>query len=384
MSAEFIDSAGHLARFCDTLAGEPWLALDTEFIRERTYYPRLCLIQVATTSSIACIDPLALEDLRPLLERLYDPDCLKVLHAGGQDLEIFHHLVGRPPAPVFDTQIAATLLGHGEQIGYASLVRAELGIDLDKAHTRTDWSQRPLDAAQLEYAADDVRHLRTLYQHLRQRLAELGRLEWLDAEFSELVDPDRYRPEPADAWRRVKGHSALRGVQLAVLAALAEWRERQAMNSDRPRKWILSDEVMLDLARQMPGNAERVARVRGLATTTRERHGETLLRLIAEARLLPQSAWPCLPARRATSGGDEALLDMLMALVRLRAAEHGISAQTLASRRDLEAFLEQGNAAAVCHGWRGHLLARDLNALMSGSVALVVRDGRLQTAAPAY
>ncbi|HEY3488340.1 MAG TPA: ribonuclease D, partial [Gammaproteobacteria bacterium] len=198
-----ITDAAALERLCTELANNPWLVVDTEFIREKNYYPKLCLVQIGNGDTLACIDTLAVKDLTPLCELLADPRCIKVFHAAGQDLEIFYYLTGAVPQPIFDTQLAAAFLGHGEQIGYANLVKTLLDVQLDKSHTRTDWSRRPLSSGQIEYALDDVRYLRDIYLHLRQALVQAGRLEWADEDSKALTAVERYRPDPEGAWQRI-------------------------------------------------------------------------------------------------------------------------------------------------------------------------------------
>ncbi|MFW2134544.1 ribonuclease D, partial [Ectothiorhodospira haloalkaliphila] len=249
----FIDQPEALKAFCERLKGVDWFALDTEFIREKTYYPQLCLIQVATPEEVACIDPLNLEDLSPLTHLLFDPNITKVLHAASQDLEIFFHQQGRVPGPIFDTQVAASLLGHGDQVGYGKLIQLVLGVELEKGQSRTDWAQRPLETIQLRYAADDVHYLARAYPLMRQALEDNGRLAWLEDDFQRMQDPRTYQPDPETIWRRLKGINTLRGEQaLAVARNLARWREQEAMRLDRPRRWLLQDEVILDLARRKP------------------------------------------------------------------------------------------------------------------------------------
>ncbi|MFZ1862467.1 MAG: ribonuclease D, partial [Candidatus Competibacter sp.] len=235
----YIADHAALVAFCARLDRCSWLALDTEFVREQTFYPQLCLIQIAIPGQVACIDPLALPSLEPLLERLYDPSITKVLHAAYQDLEIFFYLGGTVPAPVFDTQLAALVLGVGDQLGYAALVKQMLGVELAKAHTRADWRQRPLPPEWLAYAADDVRYLEALYTRQLARLRERGWSEALAEDFQALTDPERYRPQPQEAWRRIREQHRLRGLPLAVLRSLTAWREEQAIQQDRPRRWIL-------------------------------------------------------------------------------------------------------------------------------------------------
>jgi len=225
MQEQFIDRPEQLATFVEAMHGARWLAVDTEFIRERTYFPRLCLIQIASEEIAACIDPLKIEDLSPLKALLLDPGITKVFHAARQDLEIFLHIWGELPTPIFDTQPAAALLGIGDQVGYGNLIQQVLGINLAKDHSRTDWSRRPLQKAQMRYALDDVIYLGQAYRKMRRQLEEQGRLEWLEAEFESLADPATYALEPMAMWQRVKGRQHLKGVRLAILQQLARARE---------------------------------------------------------------------------------------------------------------------------------------------------------------
>lgn len=377
MSAHYIDTPQQLDELCRQLRRHDWFTLDTEFLREKTYRPRLCLLQVANLEVIACVDPLALGDLSPLLDLLYDPAITKVLHAAHQDLEIFFEMRGEVPAPIFDTQVAATLLGHGEQIGYGNLVKIELGIELEKAHARADWCRRPLDDAQLAYAADDVRHLREVYLSQRRQLEELGREQWLQADFDELTDPARYRNPPEQAWLRVKGSNRLKGVQLAVLQALAGWREEQAQQGDRPRRWILKDEILLDLAKQMPQEPDKLHRIRGLEEGTIKRHGDTLLHLIAAAKNLPKAQWPKAKGGKRLAPEQEPLLDAMMALLRERCRRQNISPGAVAGRRELEQLVMGERDIPLLHGWRAAIAGGALQQLLEGRLALLVENGQL-------
>lgn len=359
MSDLYIVDQPALADFCARLRDAPWLALDTEFIREQTFYPQLCLIQIASSGQVACIDPLALPSLDPLLDLLYDPAVTKVLHAGHQDLELFFHLRGAAPSPVFDTQLAATVLGDGGQIGYAALVHQALGVELAKAHTRADWRRRPLPPEWLAYAADDVRYLGQIYQRQSAALRARGWLDALSEDFRALTDPSRFRLQPANAWQRVREHQRLRGVQRGVLQALAAWREEQASQHDRPRRWILDDAALVELARRPPETLEQLRDVRGLPAGTRQRHGETLLARIAAARALPPERWPAPPSRRRFAPAQQAQTDKLLDLIAARAREWGIEPGAIAGRRDVEALLA-GEDSALRHGWRAAVVGRDL------------------------
>jgi ribonuclease D len=373
---EFISTQEALGAFCASLRGSKWLALDTEFLREKTYYPQLCLVQVGVPGRYACIDPLAIADLQPLYDLLYDKSITKVLHACAQDLEIFVHLTGRVPGPIFDTQLAAPLLGMAEQIGYANFIDELLGVTLDKAQTRTDWSRRPLSAAQLKYAADDVRYLATAYPQVTQRLDGQGRLGWLAAEFEPYEKLERYRLNPDDVWKRVRGLEKLRPKALSIAQQLAAWRERQAQAKDLPRNWILKDEVILDLARLAPQRIDDLATIRALQAKTAERYGAELITLIGTAAGQTPQALPARVRAARPSVQEEALADVLQAQLRLLADRHDINSATIASRKDLLALVS-GESGALMSGWRRKIAGDELLALSAGQRRISIRDGRV-------
>jgi len=372
----FINTKAGLAELCEQLRGQPVLALDTEFLREKTYYAQLCLLQVAAEGVIACVDPLAI-DLEPLLEIIYDPSVVKVMHSARQDMEIFFDLRGDVPRPLFDTQIAATLMGFGEQVGYANLVQQMLSVTLDKAATRTDWSQRPLDAEQVNYAADDVRYLFIVYHQQMERLASKGRLEWLQADFDEMSDRSTYAPSPDDLWKRVKGAQKLSSPQLAVLRGIAVWREERAQASNRPRRWILKDEVMVDLAKRSPVNIESLKKIRGIEERMLTRNGDDLLKVIAEAKITDPESWPSKSKSRRLSSEQDAVVDLLMAVLRLRGNENEVSQTLLASRKQLESLVAGEDDVPVLSGWRAELAGHDLQAVLAGEKSVRVVDGVL-------
>jgi len=348
-----------LRALCERLREAPFLALDTEFLRIRTYYPELCLVQVASTRGIACVDPLAGFPLDPLLEVLHDPAVTKVMHAGRQDLELFYLLDRRLPGPLFDTQIAAALLGFDDQIGYARLVEQLLGVTLDKAHTRTDWAERPLSAQQLVYAAEDVEYLGPLYETLRSRLDARGRLGWLEEDARALLDASLYSVAPEEMWQRVKGHAGLRTpAQHKALELLAAWREREAMARNRPRQWVLKDPLLLALARAMPASRARLMQVPELPRVVVERYAPALLELISIARESRDDG-----RRAPLETPDPDHVSRLAAFVRERAALHDLSPALLAPRRELVELLRGERDLAVLRGWRDELIGRDLLAL---------------------
>lgn len=374
----YVTTRDGLSELCETLGDQDWIAVDTEFLREKTYRPLLCLIQVATEGVVACVDPLALDDLSPLLEVLHRPDITKILHSARQDMEIFFQYGGALPAPLFDTQIAATVLGFGEQVGYGPLVEAMLGVSLDKSHTRTDWSRRPLSPEQLQYAGDDVRYLGPIYRAQLARLKEKNRLDWLSDDLAALVDPATYTVRPETLWRRVKGVNRLKGVQLSVLQAVAAWREELAVATNRPRRWVLKDEAALELAKQMPNNLARMERIPSLDVKTIKRHGKDLLALIDAARRKPEAQWPTLAHPHRPEPGQEALVDALMAILRQRGWEQEVSPSLIASRHDLERLVTGDDTGALMRGWRAAMVGNDLTAFLAGRLTLRHENGHLQ------
>jgi len=373
----YIDTADALDSFCGMLRAADWIVLDTEFLREKTYYPKLCLLQVATPDSVACIDPLALDELTPLLEILFDEGITKVMHSGRQDMEIFYHLAGKLPSPVFDTQVAALMLGYPEQVGYASLVKGELGIELDKLHTRADWTQRPLSDDQIQYAADDVIYLVEIYQRLSEKLATLGRRDWLLEDFQRLTDADLYDNPPADAWQKVKGGNRLRGDSLSVMQALAGWREQVAQQKNRPKGWILRDDALIDISRHRPASLEALGKIRGLGEGLVRNSGNKIIELVREATGKAPIPFPDKGKQTKLSPDQNALVDVMMALVRLSGEQNNLNPAVLATRKQLEKLVLGEQDAAVVQGWRKKLVGAQLQAFLDGDLKLCIRDGRL-------
>jgi ribonuclease D len=371
----YVDSPESLAQFVERLAGSDWFAIDTEFLRERTYYPRLCLIQIATPDIIGCVDPLAIDDLSPLYGLLQNPAVTKVMHACSQDLEVLYQLTGQMPTPLFDTQLAAPLLGYPDQIGYANLVQEVLGVRLEKGHARTDWSLRPLDAKQIAYALDDVRYLAPLYQEVHARLETAGRLRWLDEDFRRYTAVERYRQSPDDAWRRIKGVDRLRPASLAVLQALAGWRERMAQQKNRPRNWILRDDLLLEIARRRPESQEALRKIRDIPERTLNRLGDELIHLVSEAGTRQPEPLPKAGREGRPTPAQEALADLLLAYLTVLADQQSINPSSLATRRQLLALVRGDRDVPLLHGWRNELAGRELTALLAGERVLAVKDG---------
>jgi ribonuclease D len=344
------------------LRGADRLAIDTEFMRERTYHPQLCLVQVGTETDCFLVDPLAEFDLAPLHALLADRSKLKILHAARQDLEVLLLSGGSVPGPLFDTQVAAAFLGFPPQMGYADLVARQLGHSIDKGQTRTDWSRRPLTAAQLAYAADDVKHLLTLQTELQTALVAKGRARWVADEVAALENPALYRTDPAQSWRRLKGLNRLRPVEQSAARALAEWRERRALESDRPRGWILADEALYGLAVREPVSIEALESVPALPPGVLRKRGDELLGLLRTARADLSTA-PLLAPKR-PEPEQMALATRLLQVVRNVATELELGAEVLATRKDVEA-VAYGSVALqdspLARGWRGEALAPRLS-----------------------
>lgn len=379
MTVLYIDNASDLDNFCEQIKHSDWLAIDTEFLREKTYYPQLCLIQIANDNVIACVDPIAIEDLTPLMDILYQPGMTLVFHAARQDLELLQMLRGELPQQIFDTQLAATVLGIGDQIGYGNLVKHCLDVDLDKAHSRTDWTQRPLSNEQLDYAADDVRYLRTLYHQMSAQLDEQQRRPWLNDDFASLSDPKTYTANPEAIWRKIRGAGKLKASQLVVLQQLAAWREQRAIDRNRPRRWILKDDVMLDLARFAPDSKNQLAKIRGLEARDIERNGSDIIEVISRAQEIPEAQWPKLIKPVPLTNQQEALLDALMALLRKYCDEESITPVAVATRKDIEHLVRGERDISLLQGWRKKIVGQKLLDFLHGELAITADSQQLST-----
>lgn len=360
----YVNTADALAQALQALERSEFVALDTEFMRESTFYPKLCLVQLASLDYCALVDPLALHDLEPLWTFLRERTRLKILHAGRQDLEVLAvrapHVI--PLGPIFDTQIAAALLGQSAQIGYGALVSLRLGVSLAKGHTRTDWTRRPLSAEQLEYAADDVRYLTQLYVNLRGALEHEGKLGWLEQETRELERTDTFQIEPQHAWKRLRGLERLKPEQRATAKLLAAWREELAIKHDKPRGWILSDDALRGISERMPkdqGSLEQIASVpEGLA----RKRGAELLDIVARGHEMKVTeADVQRPSRPEPT--QLALVTKLMNFVRGHAHALQVSPELLATRRDIEQLVFSGRTEHLLEGWRREAVGERLLAL---------------------
>jgi len=370
---QFIDSADALQTLCQEMKKAPWLAIDTEFLREKTYYPKFCLLQIATLDWVACIDPIALEgQMDELFSIINDPAIIKILHACRQDVEIFYQLTGKLPRPIYDTQLVAPLLGYQENPGYAMLVSGFLNINLSKTHTRTDWSQRPLSAEQIQYAADDVIYLAKIYCMMEDKLKELGRENWLKDDFEQLLNPDLYDIPVENAWLKIRGKNKLTGKQLAIVQVLAEWREIAAKKSDRPKNWIVRDEHIMDMAKLQPTKVHDLSKIRGVTDGFVKRSGQKVCDLIKMAQDLPPLQVKTKAKSSKKTQTQEAVLDILSAVVRLRADENALNPIILATRKDLERFLENDEDCVLLQGWRYSMVGEELLKILQGNISLTV------------
>ena len=352
-----IDTAEALTAFATGVTHAPALALDTEFMREKTYRAELCLVQLAGDRDAVCIDPLALPDLSPLAPVLTAPGTVKVMHAARQDLEVMLPAVGLVQ-PVFDTQIAAALAGFPAQIGYAELARRLLGVELDKAHTRTDWTRRPLSAEQQKYALDDVRHLLPLRASLLATLGAKGRLAWLEEDLLALTNADALRVAPEEAWKKVKGLPGLDESRQRLAQAVAAWRERRAIERNRPRGWILDDLSLREIVLRLPRSLDALGALPEMPESVVRKCGEELLALVRDAGIGEPA--PPLPRRERPDPSQLATVKRLAEIASAVAGELEIGAEVLATRRELEKLAAGRQDVNLLRGWRADVIGKKL------------------------
>ncbi len=377
---QYITSSSALEELCERLKDSARVALDTEFVGEDSFVPKLELIQLATDETAVVIDFPAVQSGKAL-DRLWDilcnPAVRKVVHAGRQDLDLFAVHAGQIPKPFFDTQIAAAMLGFGPQVAYANLVQRVHGTKLDKAHTFTNWSARPLSSDQLAYALEDVTFLLAIHDHLQLRLSKLGRLEWADEEFSRLEGAvSETRRDPQERYQRVRGWDTLKPRAAAVLRELAAWREGEAKRRNVPRGRVMRDEVLLQLARHPPRHIQELRAVRGLHGSEADRNGDTVLAAIEAALALPPSSWPDVPRERKQEPESAGLVELLQAILKARALDEEIAPSLLATSADLQALVDAKDRAhldlPILKGWRLELLGRMLLDVLDGKLAIIV------------
>jgi ribonuclease D len=381
---ELITRTEDLAAACAKLATASFIAVDTEFMREQTFWPRLCLVQIAGGETEVLIDSMAPDiDLKPLFDLMVDETVLKVFHSARQDVEIVHHLAGVIPHPIFDTQVAAMVCGFGEAVSYSMLVKRLLGRNLDKSSRFTDWSRRPLSERQLTYALADVTYLRDLYPKLRAQLDQSERASWLNEEMAVLTDPATYELHPEHAWRRLKMRIKTPKA-LAILMELAAWREREAQTQDIPRSRVLKDEALYDIAGQAPRSVEDLGSLRSLHNGfARSQRGRAVLEAVQRGRERDPATVPPLQRGEPMPPEAQAVVDLLRVLLKATAGRHGVAPKLIATSEDLEQIARSDDAdAAALRGWRRKLFGEDALALKRGELALAVKEGAVMVLAP--
>ncbi len=369
---QFIKTEEELKHLVNELSGSDFLAIDTEFLREKTYYPKLCLIQINNGNIQALIDAIAISDLSSISQLLTDQKIVKIFHAGSQDVEVLYYATGVSPWPIFDTQQAAALLGYPLQVGYGRLVQSVCGISLAKVDSYSDWSKRPLSKSQISYALDDVVYLPEIYKTLRLKLEEKGRLHWLDEDFKMLADVSRFDTDPRQMWHKLKRITSLNRKQLAVARELAAWREEEARNRNIPRKRVLSDEIIVEVSRKIPSSKEQLMIIRG-ADTLSKRNLNKIKACIRTAMALPPSQYPELTTHPKGEAKSYGIVSLMAALVELRAYQNDVANPALASRDELTRIAHgHRDDIDVLKGWRYEMVGKELLELMDGKLSLHV------------
>ena len=375
-----ITNTDALRAFCEPLHSEPFITVDTEFMREKTYWPQLCLVQIGGPDAAIAVDPLAERmDLAPLYELLDDRNVTKVFHAARQDLEIFLHLSDRLPEPLFDTQVAAMVCGFGESVGYEQLVSKLADARLDKGSRFTDWAMRPLSERQISYALADVTHLRIVYQKLRDRLDRESRTQWIEEEMQVLRNPTTYRPDPMQVYQRIKGKTG-NARFLSVLRELAAWREREAQRRDVPRNRVLRDEVLVEIAHHTPESPQTLSRTRGLSEKAAHGPmGNAILNSVKRGLSIPKDQWPQLPARPDLPRGIGPTADLIKVLLKKVSEDTNVAGRLIASSGEIDLIAGLGKNADVpaLRGWRREIFGEDALRLRTGKLALAIKGKRL-------
>jgi len=375
---EFIASDEALANFCQRLASSSYCAVDTEFIREKTYYPLLSLIQIASEEELVCIDPFAIKDFTALAELFQNPDLLKVFHSPSQDLEILYQQFGQVPTPIFDTQLAAAVLGFQHQISYADLVFEVTGTRLEKKHTRADWSKRPLSDDELDYAMDDVRYLMPVYREMRDQLQIKNRASWIEKDLQSMSEGSAYEIDHSILWQRLKGVQKLKGVQLLVAKNLCEWRELRAQQKNRPRRWIAADDWIIEISRKRPTTLDELAAIREIPEKVVEHQGKAIVTKVNEALGSDASQWPQAVKQKPLTTTQQALGDCLMGMCRMIAEDNNIALATFATRKDIDSLVTNRKASRLAQGWRFTMAGEALLGFIHGQSELSVVEGVLK------
>ena len=374
-----IDDDSQLKAFVKRCCTSPYMAIDTEFLREKTYYARLCLIQVAIEGEVAIIDPFAIKDITLLNDALTSPDVVKIFHASSQDIEILYHETGVVTRPVFDTQIAAALLGKSQQASYSSLVSSYCSVNLPKKDSFTDWSQRPLKDSQIRYAADDVVYLPQIYYDMVEVLNEKNRLHWLDEAFEEISSPEKYEIKPEERYRKLRRVNQLNAQQMAAAREFAAWRELKAQKINVPRKWIVSDEQIVEACRREARTIDELFMVRGMRESLRAEDARQAVACIKKGLLCPKEQLPQVHEKPKNEHNVDIVVDLMNAVVHLRARENHIAPQTLAPQAELMKLARgHDDECELLKGWRYKVIGKELKELLKGKFSLRIADGNLE------
>jgi ribonuclease D len=375
---QYIDQNEQLVQFCEAIKDLDYCTIDTEFIRESTYYPILSLIQIASGEHRACIDPLAVTDFEPFKALMLKPGLLKIFHSPSQDLEILFQKFGDVPTPIFDTQLAAAVLGYNHQISYADLVFQVTGVQLEKKFTRADWSRRPLSDGELDYAMDDVRYLLPVYEHLRAELDSSKRSSWIEKDLATMSSADTYRVDETVLWKKLRGVQKLKGERLQIASDLCCWREAVAQRQNRPRRWIAKDDALIEIARHKPQDMEALVIIPELSEKVAQRYGDKLLAIVAAASAIDSDSWPQHDKMKNLNTEQMALGDCLMALCRIIADENKIALATLATRKDIDTLVLNQKSSRLTQGWRFSMAGEQLLNFIHGQSRLNVNNERIQ------
>jgi ribonuclease D len=378
MDYTYIDSHQKLADFCTSIETADYCAIDTEFVREKTYYPVLALIQIATEQHMGCIDPLAFGDFEPFKKILKNPDLIKVFHSSSQDLEILFQNYNQIPTPVFDTQLAAAVLGYNHQISYADLVQQVTKVQLEKKYTRANWVHRPLTEGELDYAMDDVRYLMPVYRHLKAELEVKNRVSWIETELQAMSSGSNYQLDTTQLWKKLKGAQKLKGVHLQIASLLCQWREQLAQQKNLPKRWVIKDELIFDIARLKPGSASELASIRDANERFVEQYAKTVLDIITTAQTIDASEWPKQDKLKVLTSGQQSIGDCLMALCREIAEDNNIALATLATRKDIDSLIINRKNSQLSQGWRFEMAGEKLLDFIHGQTGIIASDNGIR------
>lgn len=378
MDFHYINNNQALKEFCEKIQSCKFCALDTEFIREKTYFPLLALIQLATETEQACIDPLAINDFSPLVEIFENTNMVKILHSPSQDLELFYQQFDALPNPLFDTQLAAAVLGYANQIGYADLVKRKCGVQLDKKYTRADWSKRPLSEDELDYAMDDVRYLIQMYQDMKAELEKRNRWSWIRADFQKMSEKSVYQLDETSLWRKLRGVQKLKGAALNNADQLCRWREQLAIQKNRPKRWMLKDEDLIDIARFKPVTHKDLGQIGNISADYVKKNGDAILKVIKDAAKIDPSKYPKLPEFTKLNIEQQATSDCLMAICRVVAEKNQIALASVTTKKEIDQLVAGKRESKITSGWRNEMIGKYLLQFLNGEISLSCVDGRLE------